>query len=127
MPWIPLLTAAVGAVQGNQQRRAQQQQNQQQTDIAAAQTQYSPWTGIKPQGVQFNPVTGSALGGAAQGALAGAMYSSANPQKPADVSGFKEQFKNSLDSPWGGVGGEAGLSEKEMALKKYLSGGYRTS
>jgi len=75
MPWIPLAVAAVSAVQGEAQRAAQQRQNQKQADISAAQTQYSPWTHLGASTPQMQAPTPSALGGAAQGALAGAMYS----------------------------------------------------
>lgn len=78
MSWVAVGTmAALGAVQGQQQRQAQAKANQQNADISAAQAQYSPWTNIKPQGVQIGALGGGALGGAEQGALAGAMYSKA--------------------------------------------------
>lgn len=54
--------------------------------MAAAQTEYSPWTGIKPGTPQMQAVTGSALGGAEQGALSGAMFSKQfnKPEVPPD-------------------------------------------
>jgi hypothetical protein len=82
MSWVAV-GVSVGAVQGAQQRKAQQDANQQQANISAAQTEFSPWTKIQPQAANLQPVTSSALGGAAQGALAGAMYSKANPSTPA--------------------------------------------
>jgi hypothetical protein len=92
MAWpVVAAMAAMGAIQGEQQRKAQQQANRQQAEVAAAQTEYSPWTGIKPQGVNFSPVTSSAMGGAAQGALSGAMMGKGG-------FGSVEQQKNPLDS-----------------------------
>lgn len=70
--------AAIGALQGAQQRKAQQQANQQSANITAAQTEFSPWTKISPQGFQATPITGNAFGGALQGGLSGAMFAQAN-------------------------------------------------
>jgi type II secretory pathway pseudopilin PulG len=67
-------TAVLGAVQASQQRKAQQQANQQQANISAAQTEFSPWTKIQPQGFNPEAPTASALGGAVQGGLGGAMF-----------------------------------------------------
>lgn len=94
MSWVAVGTmAALGAVQGNQQRQAQAKANQQNADISAAQTQYSPWTNIKPQGVQMGALGGGALGGAEQGALAGAMYSKAlGGQKAAQGAALTKEF-----------------------------------
>ena len=58
----------------SEQRKAQERANRQQTEIAAAQTQFSPWTGIKPSTPQLGAVTASGAGGALQGGLAGAMF-----------------------------------------------------
>jgi len=100
-------SAAIGALSGAQQRKAQQEQNQAQADIAAAQTQYSPWTNIKPQAAQMQTVTGSPLGGAAQGALSGAMFAQgmknqdaakSNPEADAMEKLRQEQMKNNFQN-----------------------------
>lgn len=79
MTWVAVgiagTTAAVGAVNAGAQRKAQQKANEQNANIAAAQQEFSPWTGMKPA----SPVMGSnygpgALGGAVQGGLGGAMF-----------------------------------------------------
>ena len=78
MSWVVAGTAAgtalLGAYQGEQQRKAQVAANNQQAQMAAAQTQYSPWTGMGAGQANLSPVTGSALGGAIQGGLSGAMF-----------------------------------------------------
>jgi hypothetical protein len=102
-------TALLGALSAANQRKAQQQQNQAQADISAAQTQYSPWTGVKPQAAQMQAVTGDPLGGAAQGALSGAMFAQGmknqdanrpkvNPEQDAMEKMKQEQMKNSFSN-----------------------------
>lgn len=83
--WPLLGMALLGAVQGDQQRRAQENANKQNANISAAQTEYSPWThlGASTPQIQAPGKGASALAGLAQGALSGAMYSSANPEKAA--------------------------------------------
>lgn len=84
MAWLVVgTTAALGALTASQNRQAQQRANQQSADLSAAQMQYSPWTGVKPQAAQVTPVTANALGGALQGGLAGAMHEASN--KPVDT------------------------------------------
>lgn len=67
-------TAVVGAYSADQQRKAQQDANKQQSEMAAAQTQYSPWTGMQTGQANLQPVTASALQGGLQGGLSGAMF-----------------------------------------------------
>lgn len=88
MIW-PLIAgmAALGAIQGEQQRAAQRRANQQQAAITAAQTEFSPWTKIQPQQFSPKPEGSGWFGGAAQGALGGAMFS----QGLEDQQKLKEQ------------------------------------
>lgn len=111
MPWIPLALAAVGAAQGAAQRQAQQKVNQAQADISAAETRYSPWTGIKPQGVQLQAPTTSGFQGAVQGGLSGLMYNAKNPatEKPVIMGGQQVpplggQEDENQQKPWGPIG-----------------------
>lgn len=83
-------TALLGAYQASEQRRAQrdavEQQNNANLKVSRAQTEYSPWTGIKPQGysAQGVPVGQSDLGGAVQGGLGGAMFAMQAKNQMAD-------------------------------------------
>lgn len=78
MSWVvsgaAAATAVVGAYSADQQRKAQQDANKQQAEMAAAQTQYSPWTGMQTGQANLQPVTASALQGGLQGGLSGAMF-----------------------------------------------------
>jgi uncharacterized membrane protein len=67
-------STALGAYQAEEQRKAQAAANRTNAEMAAAQTQYSPWTGMATGQAEMAPVKGDALGGAAQGALGGAMF-----------------------------------------------------
>lgn len=60
----PLLSTAVGAVQGKQKRDAQRKYNLGQAEM----TRYSPWTG---KSGTISPETASPLSGAMQGAMGG--------------------------------------------------------
>lgn len=78
MAWVVVGTAlggaALGAFQGEEQRKAQVRNNQAQANMAAAQTESSPWTGMGAGQAQLAPVTGSAMAGGLQGGLSGAMF-----------------------------------------------------
>jgi hypothetical protein len=92
----------VGALQGAANRKAQQNANEQQANISAAQMEYSPWTKMAPQSFTPQAVKESGFGGAAQGALGGAMFSQAN--KKADLENDKlmaetQNAKNQAN-PW---------------------------
>lgn len=66
MLWaLPLAGAAIGAIQGSNQRKAQQDYNKSQAEIH----RYSPWTGMQGK---TQAVTASGFGGALQGGLTGA-------------------------------------------------------
>lgn len=71
-----LVLGGIGALTGMEQARAQRKAQQQQAQISAAQTQYSPWTGIKPQQYTPQPVESgleSGLKGGIAGGLSGYM------------------------------------------------------
>lgn len=89
--WPMLLgMAGIGALQGLMGAKAQQKQNQTQADMAAAQTQFSPWTGMGAGKAQINTVSpvGEALKGGIGGGLAGYMHGMANaPAAPAAGTG----------------------------------------
>ena len=93
MSWVAVGAAAIGAVTAAQQRKAQQQANQQSSDVNAAQTQFSPWTGIKPQAFAPQAVTANALGGAVQGGLGGAMFAQGQKKSDAELSNLNAQTK----------------------------------
>lgn len=67
-------TTALGAVQANQNRIAQQRANQQNANISAAQTQYSPWTGIKGSAPNIQATPDNTASTLAQGALGSTMF-----------------------------------------------------
>jgi hypothetical protein len=94
--WPAIALAGLGAIQGQQQADAQRQANKQQADMAAAQTEFSPWTGAGPGKAKLGAVTGSPLAGAVQGGLSGAMY--------GDKLGFG--------------GGAGGPNEMDMAIEQ---------
>ena len=131
--WIPLATMAVSALQQNQQaqaqRKAQDQANRQSVGINAAQTQFSPWTNINPQAVTTAPAsadpTGAAISGGLQGALAGAMYSKANPSAPPKPTGFSQTEQNAFlnQAPTTGYAIQQATSP-EIAKKNILYGDY---
>jgi len=93
MSWVAVGAAAIGAVTAAQQRKAQQQANQQSSDVNAAQTQFSPWTGIKPQAFAPQAVTANALGGAVQGGLGGAMFAQGQKKNAAEIESLNAQTK----------------------------------
>lgn len=74
--------AAVGLVTNYMNQKSAGANNERQAKMAAAQAQYSPWTGMKPDTPKMQPVdeVGGALTGAAQGALSGAMMKNAQDQ-----------------------------------------------
>jgi|GEM_PF-4609364 len=78
MAWIPIAMAALGAVSGAEQAKAQKKAQERQANLSAAQTQYSPWTGITPQQFTPGPVSSplaGAFSGGVQGGLQGMMFS----------------------------------------------------
>jgi len=79
-----LVGGALSAHQANKSRQAQADANNQSAQISAAQQEFSPWTGITPQAVQTSPLGTDAIGGAAQGALSGAMFANANKKGAAE-------------------------------------------
>lgn len=91
MSWVVVGTAAVSAVAADQKRQAQERANVQQSKISAAQTEYSPWTGITPQAYQPQAVDSSALGGAIQGGLSGAMFSQGLKKNDAEIAKLKAE------------------------------------
>lgn len=108
---LPLILgmAALGAVQAEQQRKAQARAQEQNAQMAAAQTKYSPWTGMGPGQVQAQAPNGGALQGAMAGGLSGAMFGQQFADKPPTVYDEKVAPINPLatqtdnqygSSPW---------------------------
>lgn len=130
MSWVGVAvgTTALGAVQGAQQRKAQQRANQQSADISAAQEEFSPWTGQKPQEAKIGAVTGSPLQGAVQGALTGAMFGkqfSGAPSEPtpaqAPMAGnaMPQSVGAGGVNPLGVQGGSAGMADQFAQYGQY--------
>ena len=73
---------------------AKQRQQEVQGKIQAAQTQYSPWTNIQPQGMTAQKIDqgGEMLGGAFSGGLAGLMMQQKMKQD-------QDPFKKSIYGP----------------------------
>jgi len=88
-----LVVGGIGAAQGMMQARAQKKANEQQAMINAAQTEYSPWTGITPGQTQVQPANaiGSALSGGIAGGLAGYMQSQAGKKAEGQDALLKAQ------------------------------------
>lgn len=84
-------SAALGAYQAEEQRKAQAAANRANAEMAAAQTQYSPWTGMATGQADLKPVSGDALGGAAQGALGGAMFAQGMKKSAAEQNKLNAQ------------------------------------
>lgn len=78
----------MGALSASQAAKAKAKENQRNADISAAQTQFSPWTGVQPQGFSYQDpnAAGGMLGGAASGALSGLMHKQANAGPPAPAA-----------------------------------------
>lgn len=112
MWWIPA-SMAVGAIMQGQQAKAQRKAQQQQANISAAQTEYSPWTGITPQQFNPQPITASALGGAVQGGLSGVMQEQAMKQGAADADLTQAQT-NYYNSQAAGGGGESAWMQMQQ-------------
>jgi len=132
MSWFVVGMAAVGAVQGAEQRSAQKKANKAQADAAAAQTQFSPWTKAGPGKLDQKPVTASALGGAVQGGLTGAMYGKKNPAEDAAPTAEMQQGMNEVNAPVdtgqtmmsGNQAGAEQLAEQERLRKMKMGGGF---
>lgn len=106
-------------------QKAAAKNNQRQADIAAAQTAYSPWTGIKPQGVNTTPTDemGGALTGAVQGGLAGLMHNQANAGKmpAASPGGDMGVPQAQPDAPMqSGMDKELLMKQQDPYGKKYF-------
>lgn len=89
--WPTLALAALGAIQGEGQRRSQERANKQQANISAAQTEFSPWTGLTPQAFTPQAEGAGALGGAVQGGLSGAMFSQGLDKADAEAARLKAE------------------------------------
>lgn len=86
MSWVYSgVTAAIGIGSSLAASKAQKDANKKSADLSAAQQEFSPWSGIKPQEAQITPVNeaGSALKGGLEGGLAGYMQKQANMTPPA--------------------------------------------
>lgn len=94
---------------------AKQRQQETQGKIQAAQTQYSPWTNIQPQGMNAQAIDqgGEMLGGAASGGLAGLMMKQKNDQQEKQNELLKTIYgQKTADSGMGinsGGGGYLGV------------------
>lgn len=106
-------TALLGAVNASQQRNAQRKQNQMQADQAAAQMEFSPWTGVKPGTPQMQTETANPVGSALQGGLGGAMYAMANKDKLQPAS--SPMTDSNFQMPQMGAGGAPPMETPQVA------------
>lgn len=107
MAWVLASTlgaAGVGLISGKMSADAKQRQQQTQGEIQAAQTRYSPWTNIQPQGMQAQNIDqgGSMLGGAVNGGLAGLMTAKQMAKKPGEEDPMDIMKKKALYENVGG-------------------------
>jgi len=112
MLWaLPLGMAALGAVQQENQRKRDQAYNAGQAEV----TRYSPWTNIHGE---IHPSSASALNGAIQGGVSGALLAqqfgggSAKPSVTPEVA----------DSSAGGPLGSGKMSNEMQAMSNNVSG-----
>lgn len=140
MSWVAVGVAAVGAVSSMQQAKAKKKAQEEQNQVAAAQTMYSPWTGVSgqadtsPQQSQF----GSALSGGLQGYMTGSMMKNANAKSAAETNALnaeaaKADVAGATDVMGGnanaGYAGSYGMDPNDPKKKNLLvpgggSGGY---
>lgn len=103
MIWaIPAAMAAMGMIQGQQQAQAQQDAQRRNQKANAAMTEFSPWTGVKPENYQEQGISPGAAGlsGAIQGGTSGMMFGQqfgGSPGAPPPQPGLQ-------DSPWSSMG-----------------------
>lgn len=75
MSWVAVGVTGAGMIMGQQQAAQQRKAQRDQNNIAAAQTEFSPWTGVQGQ-ASTEPTQSNfqgALGGGMQGLMAGNM------------------------------------------------------
>lgn len=103
MSWMMAGMAAMGVVNAQMAAKAKAKENQKNAEISAAETQYSPWTGIQPTKFQYQDpnATGNSIAQGAQGALSGAMFNSANKAPPAQTPGAAQAAPTSPYSSMG--------------------------
>ena len=105
------ITGGVGLLSGYSQQKAQQKANRMNALMNAAQTEFSPWTGIQPQGMQFGATDpmGGALAKGIEGGLAGYMQGQ-------NIEAAKKPMPEAGQSPW------AGIENKYKPMKKSFYG-----
>lgn len=128
---IPLASTALGAIGGASQAKAQREANAAQLEAAAAQTEFSPWTGMGAGSAAIQAPTTSAF----QGGLGGFMFGQQNAQGISDMfKGFGGSSSKpnvySGGSPLGGkqmsadLGNRYGVPLQEEPMKpQYNLGG----
>lgn len=100
MAWLPLATAAMGAIAGKAKNDRAQQIESSDRNLAAQTQRYSPWTGMSAQpirhaGSQFGDVFGGGVNGAMMGSNIGTAMKGmggaeapVNPYDKATTGGF---------------------------------------
>jgi hypothetical protein len=100
--WLPVAMAAGSMLMNNQQRKDTQRHNKAQANAAAAQTQFSPWTGHGPGRADIQQ-SQSNLAAGVQGGMAGASmaqsYDQAQSQKNL-ADNQSQLYKQQSQSPW---------------------------
>lgn len=115
MSWVAVGVTAVGAISGAQQAKRQREAQEGQNEAAAAQTRYSPWTGMGSGQINTSPTQSGlegALGGGLKGFMTGSSIKGAMGAKPTaapDAGGFDAASKEGLQysSPTVGAMGAA--------------------
>jgi hypothetical protein len=92
MSWVAVGLTVGSAVLGQQQAKRQREQQYQQNMAQAAQTQYSPWSGMS--GGQVSTQNSSDLAGGLQGGMAGAQMANS-----FGAFGTKPPAANGVDAP----------------------------
>lgn len=117
-----LIMGGLGMAQGAQQANTQKKQNKLNADISAAQTQYSPWTGITPSNPDIKAVdaTGSALAGGIGGAFSGYMQGK-NSQAADEQNKFMKEL--AMQGSNAGGGGNAWANMKPSLYRNTMQAG----
>lgn len=132
MSWVAVGLTAAGVVSGSLSAKAKAKENERNAKMAAAQTEFSPWTGAGPGQFSYQDpnAAGQMLGGGANGLAAGMMHNQANTKNPAPTEQPAAQAPTQdMQSPYSSYGSvaEAQGASPWMGVQKkkptYYGGG----
>lgn len=127
MSWVAVGVTGAGLATSVMSNKAKAKENQRQADIAAAQTQYSPWTGLAPQA--YNPQSidagGDAMKAITSGVMSGVMHNKANPSgaEPKKYSSYGSADEANAAAQIGSTGNTFDWSGLQKKKTLYPQGG----